>query len=48
MEFTKMTGNGNDFIVLDDRKGELIGKEKELAQKLCNRHFSIGQMVFYL
>jgi len=42
MEFTKMTGNGNDFIILDDRKGELIGKEKKLAQKLCNRHFSIG------
>ncbi|MBO0573865.1 diaminopimelate epimerase [Clostridium botulinum] len=42
MKFTKMTGTGNDFIVLDDRKGELIGKEKELAQKLCNRHFSIG------
>jgi len=42
MEFTKMTGNGNDFIVLDDRKGEIIGKEKELAQKLCDRHFSIG------
>ncbi len=34
MEFTKMTGNGNDFIILDDRKGELIGKEKKLAQKI--------------
>ncbi|WP_251859470.1 diaminopimelate epimerase [Clostridium sp. Marseille-Q2269] len=42
MEFTKMTGTGNDFVVLDDRKGELIGKEKEITQKLCNRHFSIG------
>ncbi len=42
MKFTKMTGTGNDFIVLDDRKGSLIGKEKELAQKLCNRHFSVG------
>ncbi len=42
MKFTKMTGTGNDFIVLDDRKGELIGKEEKLTQKLCDRHFSIG------
>lgn len=42
MKFTKMIGTGNDFIVLDDRKGELIGKEEKLTQKLCDRHFSIG------
>ncbi|EJO5346965.1 diaminopimelate epimerase [Clostridium botulinum] len=42
MNFTKMNGTGNDFIVLDDRKGDFIDKEKELTKKLCNRHFSIG------
>ena len=39
--FTKMTGAGNDFIVIDDRKNK-IASPKKLAKKLCDRRWSIG------
>jgi diaminopimelate epimerase len=41
MKFTKMQGTGNDFIVIDcmERENEDL---KQLAPKLCNRHFGIG------
>lgn len=42
MKFTKMQGNGNDFIVIEDLNRELLGKESEIARKLCNRKFGIG------
>ncbi len=42
MKFTKMQGTGNDFIVIDDRNNSFLGKESELAIKLCNRHYGIG------
>lgn len=42
MKFTKMHGNGNDFIVVDDRNGMFLGKEGELARELCNRNFGVG------
>ncbi|NEZ46333.1 diaminopimelate epimerase [Clostridium niameyense] len=42
MEFTKMTGNGNDFVVIDDRENEFLGKEGIMAIKFCDRHFGIG------
>ncbi|MBC2580304.1 diaminopimelate epimerase [Clostridium sp. DJ247] len=42
MKFTKMNGTGNDFIVIDDRENIFLHKEKDLARKLCDRHFSIG------
>ncbi|BAH06152.1 diaminopimelate epimerase [Clostridium kluyveri] len=42
MKFTKMHGTGNDFIVIDDRENRFLGKEEELALRLCNRHFGIG------
>lgn len=42
MKFTKMHGTGNDFIVLDDRDNKFIGKESEIARKLCNRNYGIG------
>lgn len=42
MEFTKMHGNGNDFIVIDDRKEEYLNKEEALARELCHRHFGVG------
>ncbi len=44
IKFTKVEGLGNDFILLDDRTGQI---EKcmpypQLARKLCSRHFGIG------
>lgn len=43
MQFWKMHGLGNDFIVIDNRN-EKIGDAAaaELARKLCERRFSIG------
>jgi diaminopimelate epimerase len=41
MKFTKMHGNGNDFIVLEDFDNK-ITDEGNLAKKLCNRNFAIG------
>ncbi len=42
--FAKMEGIGNDFIMLDDRQGQI--KEHlnyaDLSKKLCSRHFGIG------
>jgi diaminopimelate epimerase len=42
MNFVKMNGNGNDFIVINDIENKLIGKEAEIAKNLCDRHFGIG------
>lgn len=41
MKFTKMHGNGNDFIVIEDLDLKLIN-ESSLAKKLCHRNFAIG------
>lgn len=44
IKFTKMEGLGNDFILLDDRNGQ-IGRYMaypRLAELLCSRHFGIG------
>ena len=37
MKFSKMHGNGNDFIVIEDLNNEYLGKEGEIAQKMCHR-----------
>ncbi|MGL5615578.1 MAG: diaminopimelate epimerase [Sarcina sp.] len=42
MNFVKMHGNGNDFIVIEDLNKALEGQEAKLARKLCHRHFGIG------
>lgn len=42
MNFKKMHGNGNDFIVIEDLNNEYLGKESSIALKLCNRNFGIG------
>lgn len=43
IEFTKMHGAGNDFIMINGIKYDVTGCDfKELARKLCDRHFSIG------
>lgn len=41
MEFTKMHGLGNDFIIVFG-EDELPGNAPELAVTLCNRFFGIG------
>ncbi len=41
--FYKMQGSGNDFILIDNRKGILKGMNlKGLAVKVCDRHYSVG------
>ncbi|MBU3180134.1 diaminopimelate epimerase [Clostridium psychrophilum] len=41
MNFTKMQGTGNDFIIIDDFDEKYNNLEK-LASKLCDRHYGIG------
>ncbi|NDI33479.1 diaminopimelate epimerase [Chengkuizengella sediminis] len=41
MEFTKMNGLGNDFIIVSGEK-QLPEKASDLAIKVCNRYFGIG------
>ncbi len=43
MKFTKIQGAGNDFIIIDNRSGE-ISRERypALAESLCARRLSIG------
>ncbi len=42
IQFTKMCGCGNDFIVIDNRQGLLGGGIAEFAQKHCARRRGIG------
>jgi len=43
MMFWKMHGLGNDYVVMDNRDGKIVGvAATELARKLCKRRFSIG------
>lgn len=41
IEFTKMNGLGNDFVIIDTRSQVIENKDK-LSIKLCNRHFGVG------
>ncbi len=41
--FHKIHGNGNDFILIDNRRGILKGWNLgDLARTVCHRHFSVG------
>lgn len=42
MKFYKMHGTGNDFIIIEAQNLPKSSQTSELAQKLCDRHFSIG------
>ncbi len=42
LEFAKMSGAGNDFIVVDDRKGIVAEDAGELAKQFCRRRVSVG------
>lgn len=41
LEFTKMSGAGNDFVVIDNRL-EIVRDGAALAKKLCDRRWGIG------
>lgn len=42
IEFTKMHGLGNDFIMINDLNNEYVNKEEKFAKKLCYRNFGVG------
>ena len=42
MNFIKMQGLGNDFILIEDKEELLIKREIELAKQVCDRRFGIG------
>lgn len=42
LSFAKMSGGGNDFIVIDDMENQWAGRESWLARKLCPRGTSVG------
>jgi diaminopimelate epimerase len=41
LRFTKMNGAGNDFVMLDNRGGELRLASEQIA-KICDRHRGVG------
>ncbi|MCK8817970.1 diaminopimelate epimerase [Natroniella sulfidigena] len=41
MQFTKMHGLGNDFILINQLEKKISNPE-QLAQKMCDRHFGVG------
>jgi len=42
IQFHKYQGTGNDFIIIDNRKGECGNLSSETIKKLCDRRFGIG------
>ena len=44
IQFTKLHGNGNDFIVIDEYSGLVVPDNSKpgFAEKYCNRRFGIG------
>ncbi len=41
--FTKMSGTGNDFLIIDHRSGFIpLGKQPEFVKGVCRRMFSAG------
>ena len=42
LNFTKMTGLGNDYIYVDCTNGTRLKNISEIAKKLSDRHFGIG------
>ena len=42
IHFTKLHGNGNDFILIDEYKAEIVPEKSPFARKYCDRRFGIG------
>lgn len=47
IDFAKMQGAGNDFIIVDNRQNDVINK-LQMAVKVCDRHFGVGADGFML
>ena len=41
-QFYKYQGTGNDFVIMDNRSGQLNGLSTEQVRLLCDRRFGIG------
>ena len=42
IKFTKAVATGNDFIIVDDRRGEIGAKLSAVAKKMCDRKWAVG------
>ncbi len=42
IKFTKLHGNGNDFILIDEYQNEIVKDKAEFAATYCDRRFGIG------
>ena len=43
IQFTKMSGSGNDFVIIDNRKSIIEDSNKvDFVKRICNRKMSIG------
>ncbi len=42
LSFSKMSGSGNDFIVIDNRDGRLDIEPGTFAERICRRRISVG------
>ena len=42
MEFYKYQGTGNDFVILDNRKGFFPKGNVEMIKTICDRRFGVG------
>lgn len=42
LEFSKYQGAGNDFVLVDDRRGIFPRKDTSLVERMCDRRYGIG------
>lgn len=42
IDFYKYQGAGNDFVIIDNRQGQVNGDNNKLVKHLCDRRFGIG------
>jgi diaminopimelate epimerase len=42
IKFWKMSGSGNDFVLIDNRRRTIRGNYGTMARRLCDRHLGVG------